>query len=59
MGGKFYSLHVKHDLRSKADALENLDYHLLEKLILKPVLGIDNVKLSKKLSYIRGTSTID
>ena len=33
LGGKFYSLHVKHNLRDLDQGLDNVDHHLLDKYI--------------------------
>jgi uncharacterized protein (DUF1015 family) len=59
LGGKFYSLHVKHDLRSTEMSLDNLDHHLLDKYIFKNILKIEESDSSDKISYIKGTSNIE
>ncbi|GAB0156563.1 DUF1015 domain-containing protein [Chryseobacterium sp. Alg-005] len=58
MDGKFYSLHVKHDLRSPEMSLDNLDHHLLDKYIFKNILKIEDPDSSEKISYVKGNSTI-
>ncbi len=57
--GKFYSLHVKHDLRSKEMSLDNLDHHLLDKYIFKGILKIEDPDSSDLISYVKGTSNIN
>lgn len=59
MDGKFYSLHVKHDLRSQEMSLDNLDHHLLDKYIFKDILKIEDPDSSEKISYVKGTSSIE
>ena len=59
MGGKFYSLHVKHDLRKQQSELNDLDHFLLEEFIIKDILGIDDPKTTDKITYIKGNSGID
>ena len=57
--GKFYSLHVKHDLRKQQSEMNDLDHLLLENYILKDILGITNPKTTEKITYIKGTSSIE
>lgn len=57
--GKFYSLHVKHDLRKQQSEMNDLDHLLLENYILKDILGITNPKTTAKITYIKGTSSIE
>lgn len=59
LDGKFYSLHVKHDLRSQEMSLDNLDHHLLDKYIFKNILKIEDPDSSEKISYIKGTSSLE
>lgn len=59
LDGKFYSLHVKHDLRSQEMSLDNLDHHILDKYIIKDILKIENSDSSDQISYVKGTSNIN
>ena len=59
LGGKFYSLHVKHELRKQQSEMNDLDHLLLENYILKDILGIDDPKTTEKITYIKGTSSIE
>ncbi len=59
LDGKFYSLHVKHNLRSQEMSLDNLDHHLFDKYILKDILKIEETDSSDKISYIKGNSSVE
>ncbi len=59
LGGKFYSLHVKHDLRKKLSEINDLDHYLLEEFILKNILDIQDAKTTDKITYIKGNSGIE
>ncbi len=59
LGGKFYSLHVKHDLRKKLSEINDLDHYLLEEFILKKILGIEDAKTTDEITYIKGNSGIE
>ncbi len=59
LGGKFYSLHVKHELRKQQSEMNDLDHLLLENYIIKDILGIDDPKTTEEITYIKGTSSIE
>ncbi len=59
LNGKFYSLHVKHELRQEANDTNNLDHCFLEEYIFKDILGITDSKVTEKVTYVKGSSTID
>ncbi len=59
LGGKFYSLHVKHELRKQQSEMNDLDHLLLENYIFKDILGIEDPKTTEKITYIKGTSSIE
>ncbi len=59
LDGQFYSLHVKHHLRSNDVSLDHLDHHLFDKLILKDILGMENTDSSEDIKYVKGTSSVD
>lgn len=59
LGGKFYSLHVKHDLRNPEISLDHLDHHLFDKYILKDIFGIENTDSSEKIKYVKGNSSVE
>ncbi len=59
LDGKFYSLHVKHDLRKHTGVMDDLDHNLLEEYIFKDILGIDDPKTTEKITYLKGNSSIE
>lgn len=59
LDGKFYSLHVKHELRSEEIDINHLDHHLLDKLIFRNIFGIEDTDDSSEISYVKGTSTVE
>ena len=59
LGGKFYSLHVKHELRKQQSEMNDLDHLLLENYIIKDILGIEDPKTTDKITYIKGCSNIE
>ena len=61
LGGKFYSLHVKHNLRDLDQGLDNVDHHLLDKYIFKPILGINDYEEEEnsKMNFVKGNSNIE
>lgn len=59
MGGKFYSLHLKHSLRTP-DMVKNLiDHQVVDNLIFNDILNIENTDSSDNISYIKGTSSVE
>ncbi len=59
LDGKFYSLHVKHDLRIDQEHIHDLDHNLVEKYIFGDILGIELESTSDKIEYIKGKSNIE
>lgn len=59
LDGKFYSLHVKHELRSKEAGQIDLDHHLLDRLVLNDILEIENTDSSDRIVYVKGDSTVE
>lgn len=59
LDGKFYSLHVKHDIRQEQETTNDMDHFLLEELILDEILGIPDAKTTDKITYVKGTSGMD
>jgi len=50
--GEFYMLHLKKGSYKIKNALDNLDAHILFKTILKPILGITDLRGSNQISYV-------
>lgn len=57
--GKFYSLHIKHELRPKENCLDTIDLCLLEKLVMKNILGIENTRDTDRIAHLKGCSTVE
>lgn len=51
--GNWYSLKIKEQDKS-ADPVEGLDVSLLQKLLLQPVLGIENPKTDERIDFVGG-----
>jgi uncharacterized protein (DUF1015 family) len=60
LGSRWYGLNWRKDvLKNFVEGdLVLLDVHLLAEKVLKPLLGITNVRTDKRLSYIEGTQPI-
>lgn len=58
LDGKYYSLHVKHHLRSLELGLDSVDHYLLEKYIFKEILNYDEKEISE-ITYLSGNSRIE
>ena len=59
--GKWRTLSI-HPVKSRMDAVENLDVTLLQKRILAPIFGIDDPRTSKRIHFvggIRGTAELE
>lgn len=56
---KFYSLHVKHDVRKDHKEMNDLDHFLLEEFIFKDILGIEDPKTTDRITYLKGNSTLE
>ncbi|MBF8456121.1 DUF1015 domain-containing protein [Kaistella sp. G5-32] len=59
LGGRFYSLHVKHDVRKKQGDFNDLDHFLLEEFVFKNILGITDPKTTDKITYCKGNSAVE
>ena len=51
LDGEFYSLYLKKEEFEIEDPLSDLDPQLLYETVLKPILGIDDLRNDKRLSY--------
>ncbi|RRQ45968.1 DUF1015 domain-containing protein [Chryseobacterium sp. SC28] len=58
LGGKFYSLHVKHDIREALKEGNDLDHYMVDKFIFEKIFGITNAKHTDKITYLKGTSDV-
>lgn len=56
--GKFYNLTFK-KCADDEGCIGIIDHYLLEKYVLNPILGIQDLKTSKRVDYVRGTCCIE
>lgn len=54
LDGEFYSLYLRKGRYKFKDALDKLDAQILYKTILKPILGITDLKNDSRINYIKG-----
>ena len=60
LNGKFYSLHVKHDLRKQEETTHHdFDHHLLEKYIFEEIFNIKDYKTTDRITYLKGTANVE
>jgi len=51
---KWRTLKFKSDLIDSSNPINDLDVHLLQKHVLKPILGIDDPRTSKRIAFVGG-----
>lgn len=54
LDGEYYSLYLRKAEMNFTDALSRLDTYILYDKIIRPVLGIDDVRNDKRISYLHG-----
>lgn len=54
LDGDFYSLYLRHTLREFRTPLESLDAQILYDTILKPILGIEDMRNDNRIDYTDG-----
>lgn len=57
--GEWYKLVPKTGSFDPADSIDHLDTRILSNLILKPLLGIKNIKTDKRIGFLPGTEGLD
>ena len=58
--GKWFQLNWrKSELKGFEDGFVLLDVHMLNEKVLKPILGIKNIRTDKRVVYLDGTKSID
>ncbi len=58
--GKWFKLTWKREILADfAEGLVHLDVHLLNEKILKPILGVKNIRTDARLKYIEGTKSLN
>lgn len=58
LDGDFYSLYLRHKSRDFKSPLDRLDAQILYNTILKPVLGINDLRTDSRISYTDGRKEI-
>lgn len=58
LDGEFYSLYLRKAIYKFENSLEELDAQLLYKTILKPILGIDDLRNDNRIMYSNGKNDI-
>jgi uncharacterized protein (DUF1015 family) len=57
--GRWFKLMWKREILADfAEGLVHLDVHLLNEKILKPILGVKNIRTDERLKYIEGTKSL-
>ncbi len=58
LDGEFYSLYLRKTNYEFTDALSELDSYILYEKILKPILGINDLRQDKRIAYIHGRNDL-
>ncbi|WP_299109535.1 DUF1015 domain-containing protein [uncultured Tenacibaculum sp.] len=56
LNGEFYALHLRKSAYEFTNALSDLDAHILYTTVLKPILGIDDIRDDSKIIYSQDKS---
>lgn len=58
LDGEFYSLYLRKNRYNFSNSLEILDTYILQKTILEPILGIEDIRNNDRISYVDGKKDI-
>ncbi|MCM4157788.1 DUF1015 domain-containing protein [Gramella sp. AN32] len=58
LDGEFYSLYLRKTHFKVTDSLSELDAHILYEKVLKPILGIKDLRKDKRIEYIHGRNDL-
>ncbi len=58
LDGEFYSLYLRKTNYKFTDSLSELDSYILYEKILKPILGINDLRYDKRIAYIHGRNDL-
>ncbi len=58
LDGEFYSLYLRNTNYEFSDSLSRLDSYILYEKILKPVLGIQDLRHDKRITYVHGRNDL-
>ncbi len=56
--GEYYSLYLRKSVYAFTDALSALDTEILYRTVLHPILGIKNLRKSKRIAYTHGKNDV-
>jgi len=54
LDGEYYSLYLRKSIYTFTDSLSDLDTEVLYRTVLKPILGINDLRKSKRIHYTHG-----
>lgn len=57
MGGEWYHLSAYPDIYENEDVVGQLDVSILQNKVLKPILGIDDPRISDRINFVGGSRT--
>ena len=57
--GQWYSLQPKAGIFDASDAVESLDAQILQKNLIAPILGIENIRKDKRIDFVGGIRGVD
>lgn len=58
LDGEFYSLYLRKTNYEFSDSLSRLDSYILYEKILKPILGVENLRSDSRIAYIHGKNDL-
>lgn len=58
LDGEFYSLYLRKTQYRFTDSLSSLDSYILFEKVLKPILGIKDLRQDKRISYVHGRNDL-
>jgi uncharacterized protein (DUF1015 family) len=59
LGGQWYQLQAKPELTDEGSTVGRLDVSILQNHLLHPVLGIENPRTDKRISFVGGIRGLD
>lgn len=58
LDGEFYSLYLRKTYYEFSDSLSRLDPYILYQKVLKPILGIEDLRNDKRITYVHGRNDL-
>ena len=62
LSGKWYKLHLADNVLHSSNSIDALDVSILQDFVLKPILGIEDVRTDERIGFvggIRGTKELE